>query len=330
LNFVGEISKILLGTLTQADAKNYNKHIVGLEKEQKEYLHLCKEQMTIIKTTITSVNSTLQRVSQNEKILKDGLNTLLNYSSQRLNELKVEAENVNLLNEQFRFIQRGIDESQHSFEILVDAFIHAEQGVIQPQLITIEKIKNLLRTQRLPNGLDYPNLPFSDLQKIITPHTYAHKQFLLYVIEIPLFSPVEYHLYKVFPFPSIVKQEESTYSYMNFNKEFMFSDSLRRHYGKMSTNELTACYQPNEFTYACSEEIPMYTYVPDLDCEAMLLHSSTVNVPDSCEYRFFKLSKTFWIPLEMSNQWLFVAPQNGDVHNLVSTRNDDFKITAKR
>jgi hypothetical protein len=87
--------------------------------------------MTIVKTTVTYVNSTLQRVSQNKKVLKVGLDMLCNYGSQRLNKLKEEAENVNLLNEQFRLIQRGIDESQHSFEILVDTFIRGEQGIIQ-------------------------------------------------------------------------------------------------------------------------------------------------------------------------------------------------------
>jgi hypothetical protein len=49
LIFLGEISKILLGTLTQSDAKNYNKYITVLEKEQKEFLHLSNEQMIIIK-----------------------------------------------------------------------------------------------------------------------------------------------------------------------------------------------------------------------------------------------------------------------------------------
>jgi hypothetical protein len=74
LNFIGEISKILFGTLTQSDAKSYNDHIRELEKEQKEFLHLAKEQMTIIKTTISLVNSTFQRVDQNEKLLDNGLN----------------------------------------------------------------------------------------------------------------------------------------------------------------------------------------------------------------------------------------------------------------
>lgn len=37
LNFMGEVSKILCGTLTQSDARNCNKHITELEKEQKNF-----------------------------------------------------------------------------------------------------------------------------------------------------------------------------------------------------------------------------------------------------------------------------------------------------
>ena len=37
LDFVGEISKTLLGTLTQSDAKEYNSHIGQLEEELKEF-----------------------------------------------------------------------------------------------------------------------------------------------------------------------------------------------------------------------------------------------------------------------------------------------------
>jgi hypothetical protein len=164
LSFVGEITKNLFGTLTQSDARNYNKRILDLELEQKEFLHLSKEQMTLIKTTITSINSTLQKVNQNENIMTEGLTKLANFSAQKFNEIEEEIRNVNLINEQFRMIQRGIDESQHSFEILIDAFIHAEQGTLQPQLITAEKIKNLLGKEKLPSGLDYPNFPFPELQ----------------------------------------------------------------------------------------------------------------------------------------------------------------------
>lgn len=76
----------------------------------------------------------------------------------------------------------------------------------------------------------------------------------------------------------------------------------------MSANELTGCFQPNEFIYICREEIPIYTHVPKLDCESTLLHLSTTRIPNSCEYRLLRLSKTFWMPLHMGNHWLFASP----------------------
>jgi hypothetical protein len=259
----------LFGTLTQSDTKSYNKHISELEREQKEFLHLANEQMSIIKTTITSVNSTLQRVDQNEKMLNGGLNKLQNYSAHEFDEIKEEMLNVNLLNEQLRLVQRGMDECQHSFEILIEAFVHAEQGTLQPQLITAEKIRNFVKNQNLPYGTDYPLLPFSELSKIITPNVYSYKQYLVYVLEIPLFSTTQYQLYSV-PFPVEINVKESMYNYVNCNKEIIYSDLMRQHYGKMTMNELTSCFQPNQLMYVCKEDIPIYTYVPEVDCEATL------------------------------------------------------------
>jgi hypothetical protein len=59
LDFVGDVLKFLFGTLMQSDAKEYNQHINELEKEQKEFLHISKEQMTVLKSTITSFNITM-------------------------------------------------------------------------------------------------------------------------------------------------------------------------------------------------------------------------------------------------------------------------------
>jgi hypothetical protein len=48
--------------------------------------------MMIIKTTIISANSTLQEVNQNEKILKEGLTKLMNYSARKFSELEEEIQ----------------------------------------------------------------------------------------------------------------------------------------------------------------------------------------------------------------------------------------------
>jgi hypothetical protein len=119
------------------------------------------------------------------------------------------------------------------------------------------------------------------------------------------------------------------YSYIGFNKELIFCHPLRQRYGKMTTNELIGCFQPNEFTYVCREKIPIYTYVPDMDCEATLLHPSTSKIPENCEYRFLKLSKTFWIPLHKSNQWLFVTPQTETFTVLCPQKTTTLKLQKK-
>jgi hypothetical protein len=54
--------------------------------------------------------------------------------------------------------------------------VHAEEGILQPQLITTEEIRNLIVTQDLPTGLDYLEFPFPELSKIITPNIYSYKQ----------------------------------------------------------------------------------------------------------------------------------------------------------
>jgi len=48
-----------------------------------------------------------------------------------------------LINENIQQVQRGLDECQNTFEILVDTFLHAQDGVIQPQLITVAEVKDM-------------------------------------------------------------------------------------------------------------------------------------------------------------------------------------------
>lgn len=84
---------------------------------------------------------------------------------------------------------------------------------------------------------------------------------------------------------------------------------MHQHYGKLTSNELQLCFQPNKLHFVCKKEIPIYTYVQGMDCKASLLHPSTQKVPENCNLRIVKLEHTFWIPLHMSNQWIYVSPQ---------------------
>jgi hypothetical protein len=55
-NFIGEIRKILFGTLDAEDATYYTDKISQLENEQLDFLKLSKEQITVVKSTLRSIN----------------------------------------------------------------------------------------------------------------------------------------------------------------------------------------------------------------------------------------------------------------------------------
>ena len=60
LDFGGDVLKFLFETLTQTQC---NHHITQLE-EQKKFLHISKDQMTVLKSTIASFNITMQKVNK--------------------------------------------------------------------------------------------------------------------------------------------------------------------------------------------------------------------------------------------------------------------------
>ena len=288
--------------------KNYTQHIQKLEDEQHSFLRISQEQMIVLKSAITSFNITMQKVNRNEKVLTENLQRLNKIVVDEINRMQTQLDSVLVLNENIQQVQRGLDECQHTFEILVDAFLHAQDGVIQPQLFTIAKIKDMMKGVSLPDGLEFPSFPSLELSRLITPIIFSQKSYLVYILQIPLLQSNVYQLYKLQPFP--IKQHENVFVYIETKKDYIFVDAMRRKYGKMNYQELQACFLPNEFNYVCHETLPILTYIPNEDCEATLIHPSTISFPGNvCVQGLLNLEYTYWIPLHLSNEWLYVAPK---------------------
>ena len=86
-NLVGEISKIF-GTMDDQDALYYADKLSLLEREQLDFLKLSKERISVVRTTLRSVNSTLRTVLENEKILSKGLEGMINHVNEQDGEIK--------------------------------------------------------------------------------------------------------------------------------------------------------------------------------------------------------------------------------------------------
>ena len=115
--------------------------------------------------------------------------------------MHTQIDSVMMINENIQQIQRGNEECQHTFEILVDAFLHAQEGVIQPQLITIAKIKDMMRKESLPDGLDFPSFPSLELSRLITPIIFSQNSYLVYILQMPLLQSIPYNYTSFNPSP---------------------------------------------------------------------------------------------------------------------------------
>jgi hypothetical protein len=167
----------------------------------------------------------MQKVGKNEKLLPDQLRRLNKMVVKELNQVEYQLNSV-ILNENIRKVQRGLVECQHTFEILVEAFLHAQDGILQPQLITIVKIKTMMRKEPLPDELEFLSFPSVKLSKPISP-IYSQGPYLVYVIQIPLIQSTAYHLYKIQPFPARQQDRAFVYSYIESTNDFIFVDATR-------------------------------------------------------------------------------------------------------
>ena len=76
------------------------------------------------------VNLTIQKVERNEKILTENLQRLNKMTVDEVHRMHTQIDSVMMVNENIQQIQRGTEECQHTFEILVDAFLHVQDAII--------------------------------------------------------------------------------------------------------------------------------------------------------------------------------------------------------
>ena len=140
--------------------------------------------MILLKSAITTFNLTMRKVNRNAKILTENLQRLDQLVVDEFNTMQSQLESVLIINEKVRQIQKGMNECQDTFEILVDVFLHSQDSIIQPQLITIAKVKDMMRKLSLPDGLDLPPFPSLEFSRLITPIIISKQTYLVYILQV--------------------------------------------------------------------------------------------------------------------------------------------------
>jgi hypothetical protein len=115
------------------------------------------------------MNTTSKEILVNERKMKEVLENLALDVKLQDSKLKYEIDTSFVLNELIKQIERGVKECQHIFDLLIDVYLHAQDGILQPQIITIQKIKEVLKQQAMPESIMFPPFPSAELISLNNP-----------------------------------------------------------------------------------------------------------------------------------------------------------------
>jgi len=308
-NFVGGISKILFGTMDSNDVSYYAENVSNLEKEQLEFLSLSKEQVTVVKSALRSLNSTLLTVSENEKILSKGLDEMTKHISEHDSEIKEMFSGTSMLltfNEHNMQLERALDECRIEYDILIDAILNSQKGILQPHIITPAQIVKQLKASQadIPGDLTLP-VPLSATHQnlivnVVDLDVFIKDNFLIYVIRLPLTNHARFNVHHAFPLPIRIKDTVTRFTFILPECEYLLMDTAKRYYAKLRVNEFEECKLITLRHRVCKQNSPVQLTHLHEECEVEMLQSLRA-IPSSCSQRIAEINQTVWTQMTMND-----------------------------
>ena len=322
INAGGYILSWLFGMATENEVNEYNEKIDKIQDEQLEFIHLAKDQMTVLKSTLMTINATTTQVTEAYNELSDKMSEFQNDVKEQFSTFAEQTNALLKINEIIHSIELIQNELEHTYELLIDACIHGIAGQVQPQIITIEKIKGMIEAD---NNYHFPKVSNMQLLKLIEPHIYVDKGKLVYVLYIPMIQGNVYKLYNVVSFPQVLKNASQVIQYLDKRPDYMITNNVHTLFASMTEVEFQKCKQLRDDLFVCKENIIISTYVPGVDCFADLLHHNTIRMPEICKNHlsYLSLQLGLWIPLKFTAGWLYVIPKTEALTIMCNTEVDN-------
>jgi len=137
MDFIGEISRVLFGTLDDKDAEYYGEQIRKFETNSDDTTELLKQQVCVLKTTLGAFNGTLRDIEHNDKLMRKGLTDIQKYldtlSSDTARKLSIfEARFV--IEKHITQIKNALTILQRNTDLLLDSVVHAQTGASNRKL----------------------------------------------------------------------------------------------------------------------------------------------------------------------------------------------------
>ena len=312
-NFIGELSKILFGTMDDDDAKYYNEQIKAFEQNSGDLTTLMKQQVSVVKSSLGAINNTLSDVEYNEKLIRGEMVKVSDY----LSNLKADTDTkLNLVNTKVEVeghilkVNLAMNAIQRKLDLLINSVINAQKGILQPQIVSPSTlIEALLKSvPAFPKDTTLP-FPLSKdsthlVNRLWELQVYVKRGILGYIILMPLVNRGDFNIYRSIPIP--VPLDRNKYLYIDTGKSFLWMDQARQYYFLTDAEGMEKCKLLNNVLYVCKQNQPLLSSHLHDNCLVKMLRPQG-SVPTICEKRIVELSNSIWTQLE-SNEWIYFVP----------------------
>ncbi|CAG9782431.1 unnamed protein product [Diatraea saccharalis] len=324
----GSLLKTIFGTLDSEDAVKFSKAIEDVQTDEKHLAHLMKDNIHVIKSTITSFNNSISKVDENEKHLMKNMETIhkiLDNLSNSNDKLEIKTQMSSLLNS----LESIILTLSFDIDDINNSILFAKLNVLHPTVLSPHQLYNELDKHRnnLPSHYELPvSLTLHNIHELIDISKLAcfyHLNKIIIVVKIPLVIPQVYNLYNIIPLPvpyDITKPD--TYALISPSSSYLAITADRMFYSPIQ--DLNQCKVISEKCYICVL-VNVYSVIANPTCETTLLSDVVNKLPDFCQIHLIRGSIDVFHKISF-NRWIFVQSEPGKCHITCNNNIDNTDI----
>ena len=296
VNIVGSVFKAVTGNLDATDGERYENLIKNLENNQNKLADNIRNQNSISTSVIEKFSSTVQQISQNEKLIEG-----------KINQISLIVQNITY-KENMHFIKDILNQIINLYEIIdsmlqdiENSITFSKQKIMHPSIITLKNllqelkhVETIVGTNKLPLEVNFENVFL--FEKLMDVDCYILNNKITYLLRVPIINPNNFDYYHLFSVPVL---HQSLFKVVIPRDKYLIKNQFRY------THRATPCKEILPNSYLCHKEDLKEIGIKS-PCEVQLLQS-TIST-STCQQIDVTISEPVINQLDLSDKWLLTLP----------------------
>lgn len=312
----GSLLKTFFGTLDSDDAHKFTNAINKVQSDEKQLTILMRDNIHVIKSTISTFNNTMTKVKDNENRLNQNLNKIEEAFSKLINtsdKLEIKSQLMLLLTS----LESIVITLSFDIDDINNAILFSKINVLHPTVLSpVQLYKELeLHSNQLPRHTELPILltlqNISEIINISDIVCYYQDNKLILILKIPLVLSQVYNLFQIIPLPtSLDNKTPDTYVLIAPTKQYLAITTDRLFYSQFES--VSECKVIKNQCFVCVLT-NVYSTIANPTCETILLTDVINKLPNSCQTRILRGSIDLFQKIS-NNRWIFVQSEPSKGH----------------